>query len=232
MDGVRIERRGSASWLTIDNPDKNALYPDLVAGLLEGLHAADEDPDARAVVLTGTGSVFCGGVDVERLGEGDPAEFATMLVELFKTLPALGVPVIAAVNGDALMSGFSLVCASDIAVAVEDARLGTIEASLGLWPMVAQVPVLHTLAHHHALENILTGVPFAARRAYEIGAVNQVVGAGQLQSAVDDWVTKATKSEVLARGRRGAYRFRSMPYAEALDAALGEFADLFAGGNR
>jgi enoyl-CoA hydratase/carnithine racemase len=232
MNGVRIEQRGPASWLTIDSPDKNALHPELVAGLLEGLHAADEDPGVRAVVLTGDGSVFCGGVDVERLGQGDPAEFATTLAQLFKTLPTLGVPVIAAVNGDALMSGFSLVCASDIAVAVDGARLGTTEASLGLWPMVAQVPVLHTLGRHHALQNILTGEPFVAWRAYEIGAVNEVVAPERLHAAVDEWVAKATRSEVLARGRRGAYRFVSMPYEDALDAALDEFAALFAGRDR
>jgi enoyl-CoA hydratase/carnithine racemase len=232
MNGVRIDQRGPASWLTIDNPDKNALYPDLVARLLEGLHAADQDPEVHAVVLTGAGGVFCGGVDVERLAAGDPAEFATTMVELFKTLPTLGVPVIAAVNGDALMSGFSLVCASDVAVAVEGARLGTIEASLGLWPMIAQVPLLHTLAPRHALQNILTGDPFDAQRAYEIGAINQVVAAGDLQSAVDDWVAKTTRSKVLARGRPGAHRFLSMPYDEALDAALDEFTHLFAEGRR
>ena len=127
------------------------------------------------MVLTGAGDVFCGGVDSARLSKGDPSQFGAAMVELFKTLPTLGVAVIAAVNGDALMSGFSLVCASDIVVAAEGARLGTTESSHGAWPMVASVPVLHTLGRHHAFQNILTGEPFDARRAYEIGVVNEVV---------------------------------------------------------
>jgi enoyl-CoA hydratase/carnithine racemase len=229
MEGIRTELRGNASWITLDNAGTNALYPGLISSLLDALRAADADPDVKAVVLTGAGDVFCGGVDGKRLSEGDPTAFAAGMVELFKTIPTLGVAVIAAVNGDALMSGFSLVCASDIAVAVEGAKLGTIESSLGAWPMVASVPVLHTLGRHHAFENILTGDPFEARRAYEIGAVNEVVPAEQLTAAADAWVERATRSRLLARGRRCADRFLSLPYGEALDESLTEFANLFAG---
>jgi enoyl-CoA hydratase/carnithine racemase len=227
MEGIRTELRGNASWITLDNPDANALYPALVSSLLDALHAADADPDVNAVVLTGAGDVFCGGVDAPRLSQGDPAQFGAAMVELFKTLPTLGVAVIAAVNGDALMSGFSLVCASDIVVAVEGARLGTTESSHGAWPMVASVPVLHTLGRQHAFQNILTGEPFDARRAYEIGVVNEVVPADRLGAATEAWVTRATRSRVLAGGRRSAERFLSLPYGEALDAALTEFTKLF-----
>ncbi|MQY38735.1 2,3-dehydroadipyl-CoA hydratase [Streptomyces sp. RB17] len=227
MDGIRTELRGNASWITLDNPDVNGLHPGLVAGLIDALRAADEHPDVTAVVLTGAGDVFCGGVDAARLGQGDPAEFGEAMVELFKTLPALGVAVIAAVNGDALMSGFSLVCASDIVVAAEGARLGTTESSLGAWPMVASVPVLHTLGRHHAFQNILTGEPFDAQRAYEIGVVNEVVPADRLRTATESWVARATRSRVLAGGRRNAERFLSLPYDEALEAALTEFVNLF-----
>ena len=100
--------------------------------------------------------------------------------KLLRVFPRLGKPVIAAVNGDALASGYALVCAADIAVTVDSARIGTFEASVGIWPMVAQVPPLQRLHPRHALENLLTGEPFDARRAYEIGIVNEVVGAGEL----------------------------------------------------
>ena len=227
MEGIRTERVGNASWIILDNPEANALYPALVSSLLAALRSADEDPDVKAVVLTGAGDVFCGGVDSARLSLGDPALFGAAMVDLFKTLPTLGVAVIAAVNGDALMSGFSLVCACDVVVAVEEARLGTIESSGGMWPMVASVPVLHTLGRHHAFENLLTGDPFEARRAYEIGVVNEVVPADRLRATVDAWVTRVTRSNILARGRRSAERFLSLPYEEALDAALTEFTNLF-----
>jgi enoyl-CoA hydratase/carnithine racemase len=232
MEGIRTELRGNASWITLDNPDANALYPGLVSSLLDALRAADEHPDVKAVVLTGAGDVFCGGVDGPRLAQGDPTQFGAAMVELFKTLPTLGVAVVAAVNGDALMSGFSLVCASDVVVAVEGARLGTTESSHGAWPMIASVPVLHTLGRHHAYQNLLTGDPFEARRAYEIGVVNEVVPAEGLQAAVDAWVGRVTRSNVLPVGRGLAERVLSLPYGEALDAALTEFTHLFAGSRR
>ena len=232
MEGIRTELRGNASWITLDNPDANALYPGLVSSLLDALREADEHPDVQAVVLTGAGDVFCGGVDGPRLAQGDPTQFGAAMVELFKTLPTLGVTVIAAVNGDALMSGFSLVCASDVVVAVDGARLGTTESSHGAWPMIASVPVLHTLGRHHAYQNLLTGDPFDARRAYEIGVVNEVVPADWLRPAVDAWVGRVTRSKVLPVGRGLAERVLSLPYDEALDAALTEFTHLFTGSKR
>ena len=93
--------------------------------------------------------------------------------------------------------------------------------------MVASVPVLHTLGRHHAFQNILTGEPFDARRAYEIGVVNEVVPPERLHSATEAWVTRATRSRVLPGGRRSAERFLTLPYGEALDAALTEFTNLF-----
>ena len=93
--------------------------------------------------------------------------------------------------------------------------------------MVASVPVLHTLGRQHAFQNLLTGDPFPARRAYEIGVVNEVVPADGLVAATDAWAARATRSGVLALGRRNAERFLALPYAEALDAALTEFTNLF-----
>jgi enoyl-CoA hydratase/carnithine racemase len=227
MEGVRTNRSGTTSWITLDNPPGNGLYPGLLESLSEALKDADADPAVNSVVITGAGEKFCAGVDGERLREGDPTNFATKLVGLFKLIPTLGVPLIAAVNGDALMSGFSLVCAADIAIAVEGAKLGTLEASLGLWPTIAQVPVLHRLLPTHALANILTGVPFDAKRAYDIGAVAAVTSAEHLEAEVQRWIDLSTRSEVLARGRRSAHKLLSLPYLDALDASYEEFTALF-----
>ena len=77
------------------------------------------------------------------------------------------------------------------------------------------------------MQNILTGDPFEARRAYEIGVVNEVVPADRLVAATEAWVARATRSGMLAHGRRCANRFLALPYDEALDAAQTEFANLF-----
>ncbi len=227
--GLERSREGGLARLALAKPPRNLLDPDVMAALREAMVEADADAEVQAIVLTGHGDMFCGGLDIERIQAGeDPVAFASALVELLRVLPTLGKPVIAAVNGDALASGYALVCAADIAVTVDSARLGTFEATVGIWPMVAQVPPLQRLHPRHALENLLTGEPFDAQRAYEIGIVNEVVGAGELWPAVERWAQRSVRAgAALAAGRRSFYRFRDLSYDDALDASLEEFRGMF-----
>jgi methylglutaconyl-CoA hydratase len=227
---VVVERRDQTEWLTISSPPRNLLAPDIMRELAARLEEADADDDVRAIVLTGAGNVFCGGLDVEALNAGaDPVEFAEELVALLHLPPKLGKPLVGAINGDALASGFSLVVITDWAIAVQGAKLGTFEASIGIWPMIAQVPPLQRLLPRHALSNILTGNPFPAQRALEVGAVNAVVPAAELEAAVEAQIPIVTRASAsaLAAGRRAFYRFVDMPYEEALDASLAEFTAMF-----
>jgi enoyl-CoA hydratase/carnithine racemase len=228
-NGLERSREGGLARLALAKPPRNLLDPDVMAALREAIVQADGDAEVQAIVLTGEGDMFCGGLDIERIQAGeDPVAFASALVELLRVLPTLGKPVIVAVNGDALASGYALVCAADIAVTVDSARIGTFEATVGIWPMVAQVPPLQRLHPRHALENLLTGEPFDAQRAYEIGIVNEVVGAGELWPAVERWAQRSIRAgAALAAGRRSFYRFRDLSYDDALDASLEEFRGMF-----
>jgi enoyl-CoA hydratase/carnithine racemase len=227
--GLERSRKGGLARLELARPPRNLLDPDVMAELRDAILEADGDADVDAIVLTGGGDMFCGGLDIERIQAGaDPVAFASALVELLRIFPTLGKPVIAAVNGDALASGYSLVCAADLAVAVDSARIGTFEASVGIWPMIAQVPALQRLHPRHALQNLLTGEPFDARRAYEIGIVNEVVSAGELWPAVERWAQLSVRAgKALAAGRRSFYRFRELSYDDALTASLEEFRGMF-----
>jgi len=227
--GLERSREGGLARLELARPPRNLLDPDVMAVLRDAILEADGAAEVDAIVLTGGGDMFCGGLDIERIQAGaDPVSFASALVELLRIFPTLGKPVIAAVNGDALASGYSLVCAADLAVAVDTARIGTFEASVGIWPMIAQVPALQRLHPRHALENLLTGEPFDARRAYDIGIVNEVVGAGELWPAVERWAQLSVRAgKALAAGRRSFYRFRELSYDDALTASLEEFRGMF-----
>jgi enoyl-CoA hydratase/carnithine racemase len=227
--GLQRSHDDGLAVLTLAKPPRNLLDPDLMEALREAILEADADPDVEAIALTGTDDMFCGGLDIERIQAGaDPVAFAGALVELLRVFPELGKPVLAAVNGDALASGYSLVCAADLAVAVDSARLGTFEASVGIWPMIAQVPALQRLHPRHALQNLLTGEPFDARRAYEIGIVNEVVAGDQLWPRVRHWANLSVRAgKALAAGRRSFYRFRELSYDDALSASLEEFRGMF-----
>ena len=186
--GLRAETTASVRWLRLERPPRNLLDCEIMGTLANELRRCDEDASIAAVTLTGSGDTFCGGLDIAQIqAGGDPVEFAAALIALLRLLPTMGKPVLAAVNGDALGSGFALVCATDYAVAVPDARLGTPEASAGFWPMTAQVPVLHRLLPRHALQTILSGVPFDAEEALRVGAVNRVVQRAELEQAVQEF---------------------------------------------
>lgn len=213
----------------IAGPERNLLNPQVMAGLDKQLRAADDDPAVTGIVLTGRGGAFCGGLDVAAIAAGgDPIEFAAALVGILKLLPTLGKPVAAAVNGDAVASGASLVAACDYAVAVPDALIGTYEVSIGIWPMVAQVPLIQRIGPRAAIENIASGEPFPAGRAREVGLVNAVAPAGELDATVRAWLRKTARSgPVAAVGRPSVYELAALGYDEALDSALDRFTRMF-----
>lgn len=228
-EGLEITRADGVERIALTRPPRNLLDPPLMDLFRAAIVEADAADDVRAIVITGSGDMFCGGLDIAQIQAGaNPVDFAAALVGLLRVLPGLGKPLIAAVNGDALASGYSLACAADIALAVEDARLGTLEASVGIWPMIAQVPALQRLQPRHALENLLTGEPFDAQRAYEIGVINRVVPPAELWSEVSRWVELTTRAgAALPAGRRSFYRFVDMSYDDALSASLDEFRRMF-----
>jgi enoyl-CoA hydratase/carnithine racemase len=232
--GLERSREDGLAVLTLAKPPRNLLDPELMAIIRAAVLEADADPGVEAIVLAATGATFCGGLDIERIQAGaDPVDFASGLVDLLRIFPTLGKPVLAAVAGDALASGYALVCAADIAIAADHVRIGTVEAGIGIWPMIAQVPPLQRLHPRHALENLLTGEPFDARRAREVGIVNAVVGADELWTEVRRWAKLSVGAGgALAAGRRSFYRFLDLSYDEALTASLEEFRNMFTGTER
>ena len=129
----------------------------------------------------------------------------------------------AAVNGDAIAGGASLVCACDYAVAVPGCRIGAHEVSIGFWPMVAQVPLIHRLGARRAMENVGSGEPFSAARALEVGIVNRLASNDELLDAAAQWLALAKRGYP---GRDVFYRFAAMSYEQALDESLSELANM------
>jgi len=221
----------SIATVTISNPsgsEGNLLNPGVIQAITAELLAADADAEVTGIVITGAGDVFCSGLDIPAIqAGGDPVEFATALAGLLKLLPTLGTPVAAAVNGNAVASGASIVAAVDYAVSVPDALIGTREVSLGIWPMVAQVPIIQRIGARLAMENVGSGEAFTPERAREVGLINEIRPAGELIAAAEAWLAKAARAgAIAATGRPAFYRFAEMGYDEALDASVALFAEM------
>lgn len=226
---VTVESSGPYRVIAIDHAPRNLLNPGVMAKLESALVAADADAHVEGIVLTGTGDVFCGGLDVTAIQAGaDPVEFAQALVSLLSLLPTLGTAVTAAVNGDAVASGASLVAACDFAAGHPGCRVGTYEVSVGIWPMIAQVPLIQRIGARAAMENIGSGEPFDAERAHQVGLLQAVVPAGQETAACLAWLERASRAaSVYAGGRRSLYEFADLPYQVALQASLDRFSAMF-----
>ena len=211
--------------ITLSKPPRNLLDGELVAAMLDALETADNDDAISGILLTGSGDVFCGGLDVADIKTAaDAIDAAAHLVSLLRVLPTLRTPIAAAVNGDAIAGGASIVCACDYAVAVPSCSIGAHEVSTGYWPMVAQVPLIHRLGPRVAMENVGSGEPFTSARALEVGVVNRVVDESDLLESAAAWLRLASRG--WPGGRHVLYRFAEMSYDQALDASLSELATM------
>lgn len=214
--------------VTIDGPERNLLNPQVMATIARDLKEAELNSDVEGIILTGKGNDFCGGLDLASIrAGGDPVEFASSLAQLLKLFPLLTKPVVAAVNGDAVASGSSIVAACDYAAIVPSAKIGSYEVAVGVWPMVAQVPLIHRIGTKRAMENIGSGEPFSAQRAFEVGLVNKVAETHELFPTVTSWLELAARGGPANAGRASFYELSELNYADALDAALDKFAAQF-----
>ncbi|MHB8219172.1 MAG: enoyl-CoA hydratase-related protein [Acidimicrobiales bacterium] len=204
---VRSMRAGALSTVVMDSPhNRNALSTLLVTQLLTALHEVQADPEVRAVVLTGTGSVFCSGADLsERLGGrgasagGSPPggddndngdhERATF-ADVLSCLAELPQPVVARVNGHVRAGGMGLVAACDLAVAPVSATFAFNEVRIGLAPAMIAVPALRVMDRRAFARWALTGDTFTATQAAAAGLLSAVVEDGML----DDWVEGVVES--------------------------------------
>jgi enoyl-CoA hydratase len=173
---VLSRREGAVLTLTLNRPDKsNALDPDLVKQLSAALKAAEADTTLSVIVLTGAGSSFCAGLDLELLLSWTTAQTLAHLdavTRVFRRVWSLPQPVIAAVNGPAIAGGFDLAAFCDIRLAAKEAVFGQAEINIGLTQIIH--PLYKSIELARAKELAMTGQNISADEAFRIGLVNHV----------------------------------------------------------
>lgn len=183
---LKSTSQGRTMVLTISNPEhRNALGPEMYAAGIEALNVAESNRDVRSVVITGEGSVFCAGGNLQRLQanrqeppkvQADSIEALHSWIEAIRTFPK---PVIAAVEGPAAGAGFSLCLACDFIVAADNAVFVMAYSNVGLSPDGgATWHLARLLPRQLAAELLMTGERIAAQRLHELGIVNRVAPAG------------------------------------------------------
>jgi enoyl-CoA hydratase/carnithine racemase len=205
-DELVIEHRGAVLIARLNRPEaRNALNPALMRAIGTAVSDAEDDPDVRAVVVTGTGDrAFCAGLDLRSFaagdqdGLGDPDDAA---MRAFTRLLAgdVTVPLVGAANATAVAGGFELLMGCDVIVASSEAKFGLPEVKRGLFPASPGTVLLGTrLPLSVALELTLTGDPIDAERARALGLVNAVVPPEEVLSVALDYAERIAANGPLA----------------------------------
>lgn len=228
---TRYEVRRRAAWITLDSPEnRNALSAALVRELAAHLRAAADDPQVRAIVLTGAGTTFCAGADLKSGGGVGQAGGGNPFIDVLQLMREGPKPVICAVNGHAMGGGIGLVAAADIAIAVETAKFGFSEVRVGVIPAMISVVVLPKLGEHQTMRLFLTGERFSAAEAVGYGLLHRVVPAAGLEAAVQAEIDAIALGGPIAIGeaKRLVREVARLPMPEAFAYAERKIAVLFA----
>ena len=199
-----IADHGAIRVITVDRPDKlNALN----AATLDALHAAFDaaaaDDAIRVVVMTGAGpKAFVAGADIAEMSALAPVQgrdFSLRGQRMMRRVERMPKPVIAMINGFALGGGLELAMCCHLRIAADSAKLGQPEINLGLIPGFGGTQRLLRLAGRAAvLELCLTGAPIDAARAQQLGIVNRVVPAAELEAETMKLATQLANAAPLA----------------------------------
>ena len=210
--------------IVLDRPQRrNALSAELIEDLHDALDQAEARDDVRVVVLTGEGRAFCAGGDLAGgmiASEGPVAGHLARgrFGELLERLTTSRLPVVCAVNGDALGGGLGLAVGCDLAVADPAARFGTPEIKLGLFPWVILAVLQRNVPRKRLLEMVLTGERMDAEAALSAGLINRISAPGDsLAEALELARAIAARAPLsLSMGKAAFYAVADQPLDDAL----------------
>lgn len=211
---VRIDDRDNVRWVTIDREDvRNALNDTVLDALAEAIASARASVNLRAIVITGAGTqAFCAGGDLkpESATFGfDHARPTTSYANMLRAAHGCDLPLIARVNGHCMAGGVGLLAMCDMAIASDTARFGLPEVKIGMFPMQVAAILQHMISPRKFTELCLTGEPIDAAEALNIGLVNYVTPAAELDARVA-WLVGRIVDKSPTAIRRGKHALRAI----------------------
>ena len=235
MSNVVLQRFDKIATITMNRVEKrNALSYNMVTDLLNAFSEVASDDEIRCVVLTGAGSAFSAGADLDALQklssatkEENKAD-SVHLAKLFKTIYTFPKIVIARISGHAIAGGSGLAAVCDFAIASEDAKMGFTEVRIGFVPAIVMIFVLRKLREADARDVLLRGRLISSGEAADMGLINLSVPSDELDdtvSALAEELSTMTSSQSIVRTKALMARIPSMSLDDALDLAADENAE-------
>ena len=222
----------NVAFFTINREaQRNAISLDAIELFSKYLDDAEKDPTVRVISITGSGDkAFCSGADLGGAADGKIQQGFKNYAELLKKLSGYPKPVVAKINGACMAGGMGLMLACDIVVAKNDAKFGTPEVNVGLWPMMIGALIYRNVPRKKAMEMILLGERLTADQALNMGLITRVVQPEDLEQEVAQiLITLAAKSPIgMKIGKEAFYAMADMPFEEAVDFLSGKIAEIAA----
>ncbi|MFK7878890.1 enoyl-CoA hydratase [Roseobacter sp.] len=224
---VLLDQSDGIATVTLNRPKTlNALSEEMLAALQSTLDRIGQDQTIKVVILRGQGAHFCAGHNLKEMtghrqnADGGQAYFNKLFAtcsKMMMSIVQLPQPVIAEVQGIATAAGCQLVATCDLAIASDTATFATSGVNIGLFCSTPMVALSRNVTRKHAMEMLLLGEFQPAKRAAEIGLVNQVVPQELLAESTRKMAEKiVSKAPVAIKiGKEGFYKQADMDLAEA-----------------
>ncbi|MCL4313829.1 MAG: enoyl-CoA hydratase-related protein [Actinobacteria bacterium] len=241
---VGYEINGHVATVTLNSPETlNALTLDDLKDLAATWEAIEDNPECYVVILTGAGSrAFCSGADLgsliplitEQMVMGnDPRDVLASFKEIRKAFlkEPLSKPIVAAVNGYCVAGGLELLQATDIRLAVPEARFSLQEARWGLFPVGGStVRLPRQIPFTRAMDILLTARMLSAEEALQCGLIGRLVSADELANAAKEVADRIALNGPIAVQaiKRSVLACMGLPDAQAFEVELGIGAKVFA----
>jgi len=187
-DHVKVERGGGVLAITLNRPERrNAITVAMYAALATAIASAWDDGETRVITIRGEGQDFAAGNDLADFLAVRPADGEEIPVwRLLRALAECEVPIVAAVHGNCVGIGTTMLLHCDLVVAADSARFSMPFVDLGLVPEAASSLLFPRLAgRRRAARYLLLAEPFGAGEALDIGLVSHVVGMSELGQTMD-----------------------------------------------
>jgi methylglutaconyl-CoA hydratase len=222
--------------VTLNRPEKrNALNPEMIAGLEEAFTKAENDEGVRFILLQANGRDFCAGADIAHLektldwSHDELVADAMQLGNLFIRMRELPKPIVAAVHGNALAGGCGLATACDIVFASEDAHFGYPEVHIGFVPAMVMTMLVRNVGEKLAFELVATGREIDASEAQAAGLINHVLDRGELKDKTFSYAVmhaaQPFSSSSIARSKKLLHELEGMSFEDGIAAGAEVNAD-------
>ena len=248
-DHVQVERSGGVLAITLDRPERrNAITVAMYGALADAVAGAFEDGETRVITIRGEGQDFAAGNDLADFLDAAPRGDDIPVWRLLRALAECEIPIVAAVHGNCVGIGTTMLLHCDLVIAAEDARFSMPFVDLGLVPEAASSLLFPRLAgRRRAARYLLLAEPFGAEEALAIGLASHVVAAAKLDDTLREITARllakppealrltqgllrhGARDEILARMQLESTRFAERLTSPEVRDAIAAFFDKRAG---